>query len=193
MPKKKKFQLSLWLVGSDKNTEYFHSRAIQRYWRNKISGIYNSIGRWCSQPDEIAKSLVDFYQNLFITSNSVICEKDLNPIPNSVSDEMNSLLLQAFMEWEVPIALKQMAPLKAPGPDDMPHLFYQNSWSVIGSDVSQTILSYLNTAFLPHPLNHTFLTLIPKVKSLESIFDYWPIRICNVLYKKNSKVLANRI
>ena len=97
------------------------------------------------------------------------------------------------MEWEVPIALKQMAPLKAPKPDDMPSLFYQNSWSVVGSDVSQTILSYLNTAFLPHPLNHTFLTLILKVKSLESVSDCWPISICNVLYQKISKVLANRI
>lgn len=190
---KKKFQLSFCLVGSDKNTKYFHSRATQRYWRNKISGIYNSIGRWCSQPDEIAKSLVDFDQNLFITSNLVICEKALNPIPNSVSDEMNSLLLQAFMEWKVLIALKQMVPLKAPRPNDMPLLFDQNSWSVVGSDVSQTILSYLNTAFLPHPLNHTFLTLIPKVKSLESVSDYRPIRICNVLYKKISKVLANII
>ena len=106
---------------------------------------------------------------------------------------MNSLLLQAFMEWKVLIALKQMVPLKAPRPNDMPLLFDQNSWSVVGSDVSQTILSYLNTAFLPHPLNHTFLTLIPKVKSLESVSDYQPIRICNVLYKKISKVLANII
>ena len=86
-----------------------------------------------------------------------------------------------------------MVPLKAPGPNDMSPLFNQNSWSVVGSDVSQTILSYLNTAFLPHPLNHTFLTLIPKVKSLESVSDYRPIRICNVLYKKISKVLANII
>ena len=109
---KKKFQLSFCLVGSDKNTKYFHSRATQRYWRNKISGIYNSIGRWCSQPDEIAKSLVDFDQNLFITSNLVICEKALNPIPNSVSDEMNSLLLQAFMEWKVLIALNKWFHLK---------------------------------------------------------------------------------
>ena len=86
-----------------------------------------------------------------------------------------------------------MAPLKAPGPDSMPPIFYQNYWDLIGSDVSQTILSYLNSASLPHPLNHTFITLIPKIKSPVSVTEYRPISLCNVLYKIFSKVLANKL
>lgn len=96
---------------------------------------------------------------------------------------MNIQLSHEFTTLEVQIALKQMAPLKAPSPDSMPPIFYQNYWDLIGSDVSQTILSYLNSASLPHPLNHTFITLIPKVKSPVSVTKYQPISLYNVFYK----------
>ena len=79
-----------------------------------------------------------------------------------VINDMNAQLSQDFMEWEVEATLKQMAQLKAPGPDSMPHFFYQNYWNLVGNDVTKTILSYLNSATLPHPLNHTFISLIPK-------------------------------
>ena len=50
----------------------------------------------------------------------------------SVTDDMNAMLLQEFTELEVEEALKQMAPLKAPGPDGIPPPFYQNYWSLVG-------------------------------------------------------------
>ena len=109
------------------------------------------------------------------------------------TDEMNAILSQDFMEWEVEETIKQMALLKAPSPDGMPPLFNQNYWSLVVDDVSKTILSYLNSASIPHPLNHTFITLIPKIKNPIAMFDYCPISLCNVLYKIFSKVLVNRL
>ena len=55
------------------------------------------------------------------------------------------------------------------------------------------MLHFLNTASLPANLNHTFITLIPKVKNPELVSEFWPISLCNVLYKFFSKVLANRL
>ena len=86
-----------------------------------------------------------------------------------------------------------MAPLKAPGPDGMPPLFFQHYWNLIGDDVSHSILHFLNTASFPENFNHTFLTLIPKKKNPEFASDFRPISLCNVFYKIFSKVLANRL
>jgi len=101
-----------------------------------------------------------------------------------VTGDMNAQLSQDFMEWEVEAALKHMAPLKAPGPDGMSPLFYQNYWTLVGNDFTKTILSYLNSATLPYPLNLTFITSIPKIKNLIAVIDYRPISLCSVLYKK---------
>ena len=95
------------------------------------------------------------------------------------------------MECEVSAALKQMAPLKAPRPDGMPPLFYQHFWRTVDKDVTSSILSWLNTSTLPHPINHTFITLIPKTENPEFVTQFCPINLCNVLNKNFSKVLAN--
>ena len=86
-----------------------------------------------------------------------------------------------------------MAPLKAPGPDSMPPLFYEHYLELVRKDITTSVLSFLNLATLPNHLNHTFITLIPKVKNLELVSEFRPISLCNVQYKIFFKVLANRL
>ena len=43
-----------------------------------------------------------------------------------VNSEMNQSLLAEFTKSEVDVALKQMSPLKAPGPDGLPSIFFQH-------------------------------------------------------------------
>ena len=87
-----------------------------------------------------------------------------------------------------------MGPLKAPGPDGTPPLFFQHYWPMVEGDITQSVLSWLNLGILPHPLNHTHITLIPKKKkNPKYVTDDRPIRLCNVLYKLFSKVLVNRL
>ena len=85
---------------------------------------------------------------------------------------MNQTLTGEFGEEEVLAALKQMAPMKAPGPDGMPPLFFQHFWNIVESDVTSSILSWLNSGILPHPLNHTFVALIPKIKNPEHVHQF---------------------
>ena len=66
------------------------------------------------------------------------------------------------------VALKQMAHLKAPGPDGMPPLFYKHFWQMVEGDVTSSIRLWLNLSTLPSPVNLTFITLIPKVDSESS-------------------------
>ena len=42
-------------------------------------------------------------------------------------------------------------------------------------------------------LNHTFITLILKVKSAKYVIEFRTIALCNILYKLVSKVLAYRL
>ena len=110
-----------------------------------------------------------------------------------VTDEMNKNLIGNFSKDEVTIALKQMAPLKAPEPNGMPPIFYQHYCESIGDDVATNVLSFLNLGKLASSLNHTFISLISKVKSPELVSQFCLIALCNILYKLVSKVLANRL
>ena len=60
-------------------------------------------------------------------------------------------------------------------------------------DVSQAVLSCLNSRFILKAINHTFITLIPEVQNPERVSDFRPISLCNVIYKIVSKVIANRL
>ena len=141
----------------------------------------------------IANILVDFYQNLFASSSPNQIEEALEATPMVVTEEMNLELVAPFEKAEVDMALKQMDPLKAPGPDGMPPLFFQQFWPTIGDEVAEAILTCLNTGSIPPSINRTFITLIPKVKSPVRVSDYRPIALCNILHKLISKVLANRL
>ena len=55
------------------------------------------------------------------------------------------------------------------------------------------MLTCLNSGKILKAINHTHITLVPKVKNPEAVADYRPISLCNVIYKIISKVLANRL
>ena len=117
---------------------------------------------WCTHTDQIAETFLNYYNELFTTSRPDPLTEYLDSIPQVVTEDMNATLTEEFKALEVEVALKQIAPLKASGPDGMPPLFYQNLWDLVSSDVTSTMLHFLNKGSLPSPLNHTFITLIPK-------------------------------
>ena len=106
---------------------------------------------------------------------------------------MNEELLRPFVAEEVSLALKQMDADMAPSTDGLPPLFYKQFWDKVGREVTEAVLSALNTGTIPKAINHTFLTLIPKIQSPRKITDFRPISLSSVLYKLIAKVLANRL
>ena len=62
-------------------------------------------------------------------------------------------------------------------------LFYKKFWHIVGNDVVNAVLEFLNNGVMLPDLNHTNIVLIPKVKNPEKMFEYRPISLCNVVYK----------
>ena len=123
----------------------------------------------CTKQSQISDMFLDYYKQLFTSSNPIELTAKIDSIPRVVTKEMNGILTSQFQTWEIDNALKQMAPLKAPGLDGIPLLFYQNFWDLVRGDVSGSILNFLNSGSLPSPLNHTSVTLIPKTKNPERV------------------------
>ena len=123
------------------------------------------------------------YQDLFTLANPSQSKETLQSINTLITAKMNDQLSSHLMAWEVQAAVKQMAPLKVPGPDCMPPIFYQKYWQLVGDKVTQSILHFLSSASFPSHLNHTLISLIPKVKNPKLVIEFLPRSLCNVLYK----------
>lgn len=53
------------------------------------------------------------------------------------------------------------------------------------------VSSFLNNRHLPRILKYTFVFLIPRIASPKRITEFFPISLCNVVYKIGSKMIAN--
>jgi hypothetical protein len=133
----------------------------------------------------VGKAFVNYFTGLFTAGEAVDLGPCLQHINTRVTRRMNAELMDK--------ALFQMVPLKAPGPDGMNACFFQQIWGVVGEEVCRGILEILNTGVMPFNLNLTHIALIPKTNNPESVSEFRPISLCNVLYKLISKVLANRL
>lgn len=63
----------------------------------------------------------------------------------------------------------------------------------MGTKVTSMILGILNNGEDIGAINHTFISLIPKVKKPNVVKEFRPISLYNVVYKLVSKVIVNRL
>lgn len=129
---------------------FLHYRATQRKRRNFILGIKNQADEWCTQLDQVSAIFLDYYQQLFPSSNPKELLVELDSIPQTMTEDINVILSSEFQAWKVENALRHMAPLKATaGLDGMLLLFYQNFWGLVSSDVISSTLHFLNLGSYP--------------------------------------------
>lgn len=177
----------------DKNTSYFHAQATTREQVNKISGLRDEFGIWVDQKEQMENVVQAYFQGLFTSTipNEGEIDAVLQSLDTRVTEEANQLISQAFTAKEVIEAISGMSPLKSPGPDGFPTLFYHKYWSIIGFNVIACTLNFLNHLTLPPALHCTYIVLIPKIKKPQRMMDFRPISLCNAIYKIGSKAIAN--
>ena len=88
---------------------------------------------------------------------------------------------------------KANAPNKSPRTGWYVTNLFKHYWNIVGLEVVNCVLSFINSGRMPCRLNDTYICLIPKVKSPQKITKFRPISLCNVVYRLISKILANRL
>ena len=75
----------------------------------------------------MAEVAVSYFEKLYTTSHPYRIQEVTDAMESKVSVKMNQDLIKQFTKEEVEVALKQMHPAKALGPDGMSAVFYQIS------------------------------------------------------------------
>lgn len=182
-----------WLKEGDRNTSFFQARATARKNTNKIKYLIREDGTKCSKQDELQGMVHDFYMKLFTSKSCEDIDKILEAVPQKVNQNINDELCKPYTDEGIQDALFQMGPTKALGPDGFPAIFYQRHWDFFKHDICMAVRSFLQGESIPEGLCDTTIVLIPKISKAEHLVNYRPISLCNVLYKIDSKVLANRL
>ena len=86
----------------------------------------------------------------------------VSEVDGVVTPGMNIELMKPFVCEEIQKALFRMHPTKAPRPDGMSVLFFQKYWHIVGDDVSNAILDFLNSGRMLGSINFTHIVLILK-------------------------------
>ncbi|XP_059437076.1 uncharacterized protein LOC132170205 [Corylus avellana] len=152
----------------DRNTRYFHACVGAKKRRNHVGMIIDERGQQWDNSDDVEKAFIDYYTGLFTRGAVGDLSPCIQPIGSRVTEAMNLDLLRSFTMEEIDVALFQMSPLKAPGPDGLNACFFQSNWSTLREEVCSVILDILNeealSAMISHANEEGSLTGVPTSK-----------------------------
>lgn len=106
---------------------------------------------------------VDYFRDLFMSSNPHDLETIFQGFQARVTSDMNARLIAPISDEEIKRAAFSVKSSSAPGEDGLTGLFYQKYWHIVGQAVIKDVKEFFSTSFLPEGWNHTQLSLIPKV------------------------------
>jgi hypothetical protein len=182
-----------WMRSGDQNTKFFHASANQKKKNKYIYSISDEHGNLRETQEQVEDAFVHFFTQLFKAEAPSNMMQAVEAIQPCVTPAMNDFLVKDFTIEEVGLALNQMAPLKAPGPDGFSADFYQKNWGNVGGEVSKAVIHMLNNGSMNKDINSTYIALIPKIANPTCVTEFRPISLCNVFYKLVAKTLANRL
>jgi hypothetical protein len=138
-----------WLQQGDKNSKFFHYKASQRKRKNKINFITTRHGNRVTDNNEIQDTFMDYFTNIFTSSNPSNFAEAMTGVANHVKPHMYDVLNNDFTTEEISQALHQLKGNSAPGPDGLSAKFFQNYWDIIGGDITNYALYILNNGGTP--------------------------------------------
>jgi hypothetical protein len=135
----------------------------------------------------------DYFASMYSKEDMVVPGLIEELIERKVDRETNDNLIRDFSEKEIADALFQIGPLKAPGTDGFPARFLQRNWGTLKVEIIAAVRKFFRDGEMPTEVNETIIVLIQKNDDPQSLKDYRPIALCNVIYKIVAKCIANRL
>ncbi|KAK1301698.1 hypothetical protein QJS10_CPB12g00661 [Acorus calamus] len=126
-------------------------------------------------------------------SKDTLAEVPSLQFQNRVSHVENEMLCGPVSLEELRMTVFSFKPLSSPGPDGFSAQFYQLFWTLIKEDLHNAVKQFFRSGHILKQINHSFIALIPKSLSADTLDGYRPISLCNTLYKIITKILAQRL
>jgi hypothetical protein len=175
----------------DECTKFFHAMATISHSKNAIPQILNDEGAWIQDHEGKACLLWNALKNRMGVSNGITMHFDLESLITPRDDLED--MVDPFQVEEIDNIIKRMPPDKTPGPDGFNGLFLKKCWKIIKGDFFALCDEFYSSCANLEGLNTSYITLIPKTNSPETVSDYRPISLMNISPKIFSKILVERL
>ena len=106
-----------------------------------------------------------------------------------LSDEEKSSISGGMTEEEIKATLWSLKAYKASSLDGLHAGFFQRFWLIVGSSIIEEVKRVFVERKVPSYLNKTHIALISKIQGPETLGNYKPISLCNIVYKIVTKVI----
>lgn len=111
-----------WLREGDDNTKFFHSSATARKKANKITYLVDNDGAKVEDQDGMCRIVRDYFTSLFTIEDR---NDEATMVGHrQVTVDQNIMLSKEFTFDEFTLAIRQMHPDKAAGPDGLSPVFF---------------------------------------------------------------------
>ncbi|KAA3465125.1 reverse transcriptase [Gossypium australe] len=98
----------------DKNTTFFHKSATHRRRKNNVNGLEDEFRYLKTETEEMEKMATYYFKELFSSKEVNDCSKLMEYFQPNITEEHSRDLMAKFTKDEIVLAVKSIAPLKAP-------------------------------------------------------------------------------
>ena len=179
-----------WIVQGDRNAKYFQTIIKQRRVRNRILQIKTADGSTTEDMNVIENTLVDHFRKQYEEAKTkpiqgLMKELETLPIPK-IDTQQQSHLDSPLFDAEIEMAVYQLGPHKALGPDGIPAFFYQKYWDIVRQDILNSVHAFFHLGSL-FPLSVISLPWSLRLVSLRRSHTSNPLAFAMLLTKLSPK------